>query len=176
MPMTEVGKSSISYLQILDEQGKVDKELEPDLNDEELIKLFASEDNNPDHSYIMSTIEREPLVRDTNSALIDIYSRLRPGDPPNIENAKKVLNDVFFNPQHYDLRAVGKYKLDRRLGLAEEDTEESQDVMMPFGQVSDDRQSNGEDEDLDPVLLEVMDEMAQGSLEETWELPFRESS
>jgi len=92
-------------------------------SDEELIKLFASEDNNPDHSYIMSTIEREPLVRDTSSALIDIYSRLRPGDPPNIENAKKVLNDVFFNPQHYDLRAVGKYKLDRRLGLAEKGTE-----------------------------------------------------
>jgi len=92
-------------------------------SDEELIKLFASEDNNPDHSYIMSTIEREPLVRDVNSALIDIYSRLRPGDPPNIENAKKVLNDVFFNPQHYDLRAVGKYKLDRRLGMAKEGTE-----------------------------------------------------
>ena len=101
-------------------------------SDEKLIKLFADEDNNPDHSYIMSTIEREPLVRDESSALIDIYSRLRPGDPPNIDNAKKVLNDVFFNPQHYDLRDVGKYKLDKRLGLDPEETEDERTLTKKY--------------------------------------------
>jgi DNA-directed RNA polymerase subunit beta len=89
--------------------------------DEELLGLFEQEDKDADHSYIKATIEKEPLIRDEISALIDIYSRLRPGDPPNVDNARKVLHDVFFNPQHYDLRKVGRYKLNRRLEIDDKD-------------------------------------------------------
>ncbi len=85
--------------------------------DDELCSLFVEEDNSPDHSYVRATMERDHLVRDEESALIDIYSRVRPGDPPNLENARKLLKDLFFNPQHYDLGMVGRYKLNRRLGL-----------------------------------------------------------
>ena len=85
--------------------------------EEELLGLFANEDNSPDHQYISSTVEREPQVKDEPEALLDIYRKLRPGDPPNIENAKKLLKNLFFDPARYDLGEVGRYKLNKRLGL-----------------------------------------------------------
>jgi len=86
-------------------------------SDEQLLNLFPKEDSSSENQYIRSTIEREPLVRDTTSALIDIYKKLRPGDPLNIENAKKLINNLFFNSQRYDLGEVGRYKLNKRLEL-----------------------------------------------------------
>ncbi|MBA7507257.1 DNA-directed RNA polymerase subunit beta [subsurface metagenome] len=86
-------------------------------SDEQLLSLFAKEDSASEHQFIRSTIEREPLVRDESEALIDIYRKLRPGDPPNIENARKLINDLFFKSQRYDLGSVGRYKLNKRLGL-----------------------------------------------------------
>ena len=85
-------------------------------SDEQLLNLFP-EDNSPEHQFIKSTMEREPLIGDESEALIDIYKKLRPGDPPNIENARKLINNLFFNPAHYDLGNVGRYKLNKRLGL-----------------------------------------------------------
>lgn len=86
-------------------------------SDEELHNLFSKEDNSPDHQYISSTIEREPSVRDSSEALLSIYRKLRPGNPPNIENARKLVDSMFFDPLHYDLGYVGRYKLNKRLGL-----------------------------------------------------------
>jgi DNA-directed RNA polymerase subunit beta len=85
--------------------------------EKQLQTLFSTEDNSPEHQYIRSTIEREPLVKDEPEALLDIYRKLRPGDPPNIENAKKLLKNLFFDPLRYDLGEVGRYKLNKRLGL-----------------------------------------------------------
>ena len=84
-------------------------------SDEQLLNLFP-EDSSPEHQFIKSTMEREPLIRDGSEALIDIYKKLRPGDPPNIENARKLIKNLFFNPAHYDLGNVGRYKLNKRLG------------------------------------------------------------
>ena len=86
-------------------------------SDEQLLELFSAEDNSPEHQFIRSTMEREPLVRSKSEALLDIYRKLRPGDPPSIENAKKLINNLFFNPARYDLGSVGRYKLNKRLGL-----------------------------------------------------------
>jgi DNA-directed RNA polymerase subunit beta len=86
-------------------------------SDQELIDLFADVDTSPDHIYIQSSIEKDPLIRDTAGALIDLYGRLRPGDPANVDNATKLVNDMFFSPDHYDLGAVGRYKVNRRLNL-----------------------------------------------------------
>jgi DNA-directed RNA polymerase subunit beta len=85
--------------------------------DDEIARLFVDQDNNPDHQYIRATIEREPGVKDTSEALISIYRKLRPGDPPNLENAERLVENMFFNPLHYDLGQVGRYKLNKRLGL-----------------------------------------------------------
>ena len=86
-------------------------------SDEELLSLFSKEDNSPEHQYMKATTEREPSIRDASDALIDIYRKLRPGDPPSVENAKKLISNQLFNSQHYDLGIVGRYKLNKRLGL-----------------------------------------------------------
>ena len=86
-------------------------------SEEQLLELFAKEDNSPEHQYIQQTLEREPSVKDEPEALLDIYRKLRPGDPPNIENARKLFKNLFFDPAHYDLGEVGRYKLNKRLGL-----------------------------------------------------------
>ena len=86
-------------------------------SDDQLIKLFPKEDSSLEHQFISSTMEHEPLIKDETMALIDIYKKLRPGDPVNIENAKKLINNLFFNTLHYNLGGVGRYKLNKRLGL-----------------------------------------------------------
>jgi DNA-directed RNA polymerase subunit beta len=83
----------------------------------QLLELFAGEDNSPEHQFIKSTMEREPSVKDEPEALLDIYRKLRPGDPPNIENARKLIKNLFFDPLRYDLGEVGRYKLNKRLKL-----------------------------------------------------------
>jgi len=86
-------------------------------SDEQLLNLFSEEDSSSEHQLITSTMEREPLVRSESEALIDICKKLRPGDPPNIENARRLIKNLFFNSLHYDLGDVGRYKLNKRLGL-----------------------------------------------------------
>ena len=86
-------------------------------SDEELEGMFSEEDSSPARQYIRKTMDREPLIRDQSEALIDIYRKLRPGDPPNAENAKKLIDGQLFNSQHYDLGIVGRYKMNKRLGL-----------------------------------------------------------
>jgi DNA-directed RNA polymerase subunit beta len=86
-------------------------------SDDHLLKLFPEEDSSSEHQFIRSTMEHEPLIKEETTALIDIYKKLRPGDPANIENAKKLINNLFFNTLHYNLGGVGRYKLNKRLGL-----------------------------------------------------------
>ena len=86
-------------------------------SNEQLLSLFSEEDDSPEHQFIRSTIEREPLVKNEAEALLDIYKKLRPGELPNIESAKKLIRNLFFDPLRYDLGTVGRYKLNKRLGL-----------------------------------------------------------
>jgi len=86
-------------------------------SDEQLLNLFPEEDSSSERQFIRSTMEREPLVRNEAEALIDIYRKLRPGDPSNIGSARKLINNLFFNSLHYDLGRVGRYKLNKRLGF-----------------------------------------------------------
>ncbi len=83
--------------------------------DEELVSLFEGVDNGPDHYYVRSTMEKEGNVRSENDAALDVYKRLRPGDPLNLDNAKALIYSLFFNPRRYDLGRVGRYKLNGRL-------------------------------------------------------------
>ncbi|MGI2335301.1 MAG: DNA-directed RNA polymerase subunit beta [Dehalogenimonas sp.] len=109
-------------------------------SDQELIELFTDVDKSMDHVYIQSSIEKDPLIRDTAGALIDLYGRLRPGDPANVDNATKLVNDMFFSPDHYDLGAVGRYKVNRRLSLEGQVSEENraltrQDIVAIIKQI-----------------------------------------
>jgi DNA-directed RNA polymerase subunit beta len=83
--------------------------------DEELQKLFKGVDNNPDHHYLTTTIEREPLVRSEDRALIDFHRRLRPSDPSTLDNARSFIRTLFFDPRRYDLGKVGRYKMNKSL-------------------------------------------------------------
>ncbi|MBL8147336.1 MAG: DNA-directed RNA polymerase subunit beta [Anaerolineae bacterium] len=92
---------------------------------EELLALFEAVDNNPDHQYIKKTIENEPawdtlIKKDqtvAQAALIEFYRRMRPGDPPTLDNARNFLIDQLFDKRRYDLERVGRYKLNQRLHL-----------------------------------------------------------
>ncbi|MBI2303352.1 MAG: DNA-directed RNA polymerase subunit beta [Chloroflexi bacterium] len=85
-------------------------------NDGELVGLFKDVDSDPERSFIKNVVERES-IKTTNEALVEFYRRLRPGDPPTLENARSLINALFFNPRRYDLGKVGRFKLNKRLGL-----------------------------------------------------------
>ena len=89
--------------------------------DEELLALFADVDNNGEHRYIQGSIEQEPNWDAEKSipeqALIEFYRRMRPGDPPTLDNASQFLQEQLYDSRRYDLAAVGRYKLNKRLNL-----------------------------------------------------------
>ncbi len=84
--------------------------------DDELLALFADVDNMPAHAYIASTLEKD-VVKTPTDALIDIYQKLRPGDPATVENARSALENMLFSNRRYDLGRVGRYKMNARLHL-----------------------------------------------------------
>ena len=85
--------------------------------DKEMMELFEDVDIDPEHPYMKTTIEKDTAVTSYDEALLEFYRRLRPGEPPSVDNAKNLLQNLFFNPRRYDLNRVGRYKLNRRLGL-----------------------------------------------------------
>ena len=84
--------------------------------DEHLLSLFEDVDTEPEHAFIPASIDRDP-TKNVNDALLEFYKKLRPGDPPTIDNAVNFLISLLFSPRRYDLGKVGRYKLNRRLGL-----------------------------------------------------------
>ncbi|MFN8171407.1 MAG: DNA-directed RNA polymerase subunit beta [Candidatus Nanopelagicales bacterium] len=64
----------------------------------------------------MATLEKDPIGSEED-ALLDIYRKLRPGEPPTVENARNLLFNFYFNPKRYDLAKVGRYKVNKKLGL-----------------------------------------------------------
>lgn len=77
---------------------------------------FADVDTNEDHKYISTTLEKDP-TKNSDEAFLEIYHRMRPGDPAILENAKELLENLFFNHRRYQLGKVGRYKLNKRLEL-----------------------------------------------------------
>src|SRR2546430_15704855 len=71
--------------------------------------------------YIRLTIEADTEVtRSEEGALSELFKKRRPGEPPSVDNARSLLNQLFFDPKRYDLTRVGRYKLNSRLGLDED--------------------------------------------------------
>jgi DNA-directed RNA polymerase subunit beta len=80
--------------------------------DEEILKLFG------DSLYIRLTLDADAeMTRTEEGALIELFKKQRPGEPPSIDAARSLLNQLFFDPKRYDLTRVGRYKLNSRLGL-----------------------------------------------------------
>src|SRR5690625_6928446 len=76
--------------------------------DQEIIDLLG------DNEYLRNTLEKDN-IETTEKALLEIYERLRPGEPPTVENAKSLLVSRFFDPKRYDLAHVGRYKMNKKL-------------------------------------------------------------
>lgn len=85
-------------------------------SNDDLISLFEDVDIAPDHSFAAASAKHDSFLKSESEAILEVYKRLRPGDLPNLENAKVLLNNLLFNPRHYNLGKVGRYKLDKRLG------------------------------------------------------------
>jgi DNA-directed RNA polymerase subunit beta len=81
-------------------------------NNYQISELFDSQES------IKNTLERDN-TQNEEEALIEIYKRLRPGEPPTVDSARTLFETLFFDPKRYDLAAVGRYKLNKKLGNTE---------------------------------------------------------
>lgn len=79
-------------------------------SDQEIIDLIG------DNEYIRNTLEKDN-TESSEKALLEIYERLRPGEPPTVDNAKSLLVSRFFDPKRYDLANVGRYKINKKLHI-----------------------------------------------------------
>jgi len=87
--------------------------------DEELHEIFADVDTDSSHPFLQATLERDP-THSQDEGLVEMYKKLRPGDPPTLENARSLINSLFFNDRRYSLNRVGRYKLNKRLRVGDE--------------------------------------------------------
>ena len=125
--------------------------------DAEIRALFG------DDPRILATIERDTdEVKTRGKAVIEIYRRLRPGEPANEDNARQLLEVLFFDPRRYDLATVGRYKLTKKLGwrrrllgkvLAEPVVDvETGEIVFPKG------------EPITPEMVDAVDDAREASL------------
>ena len=106
--------------------------------DEEITRLFGTDER------VTATLTRDaPSVNDRgelryhsrrDQALIEIYNKLRPGEPPSVESATSLMNSLFFDPKRYDLAHVGRYKYNKKLALAQRIAGQKpvEDVVHPY--------------------------------------------
>jgi len=85
-------------------------------SDSEIIELFKDVDTDKQHKYIASTLEKDP-TSSKEEALLEIYRKLRPGEPAVLENAQNLFNGLFFDNRRYAMGKVGRYKINKRLSL-----------------------------------------------------------
>jgi len=81
---------------------------------DEISALFSTIDTDPEHPYIAGTLDKD-LTKTQQEALIEVYKKLRPGDPPTGDNARQLVESLFFNFRRYDLGRVGRYKFNKKL-------------------------------------------------------------
>jgi DNA-directed RNA polymerase subunit beta len=80
------------------------------------VKSVKAVPSNPGVVSILNTI-RKDNTHSTDTAVVEIYKKMRPGDPPTLENAKNLMGNLFFSKRRYDLARVGRYKMNKKLGL-----------------------------------------------------------
>ncbi len=85
-------------------------------SNEEIERLFAEVDTNPDHQFTKATLAKDTTT-DSNEAVLELYRKLRPGEPIVLDNAQELLRTMFFDYRRYSLERVGRYKMNKKLGL-----------------------------------------------------------
>jgi len=90
--------------------------------DEEILAAFTphrrslTKEQEKSRNFIIATLEKDP-TKSREEALIEIYHKMRPGEPAILDNARELVDSMFFNPRRYDLGKVGRFKINKRLGL-----------------------------------------------------------
>ncbi len=108
-----------------------------------------------DDTYMGASLRNTALqdkVGSPEDAILEIYKRLRPGDPPTIETATTFFNNLFFNAERYDLSRVGRLKLNYRLGLdapLDQGTLRRQDILHVVRYLIELKNGNGQTDDID---------------------------
>lgn len=82
-------------------------------SDDAIKKLFADVDNDANVKYILATILQDPSSN-TEEGLLELYKRIRPGDPATPDTAKQMVHNLFFNPSRYDISKVGRFRINKR--------------------------------------------------------------
>jgi DNA-directed RNA polymerase subunit beta len=95
-------------------------------SNEEILSIFGADER------LMKTFEKDTTT-DTESALKELYKKLRPGEPPTVESARSLLHSLFYDSKRYDLSHVGRYKYNKKLGIHDrlENAVAAQDVIDP---------------------------------------------
>ncbi|MDQ3554493.1 MAG: DNA-directed RNA polymerase subunit beta, partial [Chloroflexota bacterium] len=123
-----------------------------------MLRTFERIDTDADARYLQATLEKDATTT-RQEALIEVYKKLRPGDPPTGDNAEKLVESLFFNFRRYDLGRVGRYKFNKKLDpVAEkmgidlprdERTITRQDIAAIVGHLIDLNNGHGQADDID---------------------------
>jgi DNA-directed RNA polymerase subunit beta len=85
-------------------------------SDSEILELFKEVDKDSQHRYVEATFAKDP-TKSREEALLEIYRKMRPGEPAILENAEALFSSLFLEPRRYDLGRVGRFKTNKRLSL-----------------------------------------------------------
>jgi DNA-directed RNA polymerase subunit beta len=125
-------------------------------SNDDISALFSRIDSG-DTQYVASTLEKDSTTT-RGEALIEVYKKLRPGDPPTGDNAEKLVESLFFNFRRYDLGRVGRYKLNKKLSpvaermgitLPSERTISKEDIAAIVGHLIELNRDQGLADDID---------------------------
>jgi len=99
----KIGESDFTRLSVLGSTGGAE-------TNEQLLEIFGNDER------IRATLEKDTCTS-SEDALIELYKRLRPGDPPTVESAQTLLTNLFFDARRYDISTVGRYKFNKKLAI-----------------------------------------------------------
>ena len=127
--------------------------------DQEILEMFGSDEQ------LLVTLEKDS-TRSYEEGLIEVYKRLRPGEPPTVESAQSLIKSLFFDPKRYDLAKVGRYKFNKKLAISNRIAGQTlaQDVISPVtGEIlaksgeklTREKAFEIEDNDVNRVVVEV---------------------
>ncbi len=118
-------------------------------SNDQILALFKDTDVDADHHYLESTLAKD-TTHTTEEALIEIYKKLRPGEPIVLDNAQKLIFDLFFNSRRYDLGQVGRHKLNKKFGLdSDQQFLTREDLIMAIKYLINLQNGHGKVDDID---------------------------
>ncbi len=120
---------------------------------ESIARLFEDVDNNGEHKYLAATLAKDTTTSQVE-AVLELYRKLRPGEPIVLENAQELLKTTFFDYRRYSLERVGRYKMNKKLGLNIENVKENwvltkEDIIGAIKQLINLANKKGDVDDID---------------------------